>query len=326
MDAWGTWSEIVVPFVTMVATIVLAGFTWVLARATKQLAKSSLQPQVTATIQPNLWSMIHCNLVVENSGNAAAYDVVLVITPVPKQAEARGDNELPLRNISVLRPGQEMKSFLADFESVADQEFKMEVSWKRHPRDKRRDKVSYHHRLPRGISRLGAWNPEFQMAESLKKMREDWQQIARGQRKLKVDGYLKEDREEERHAIEQLRAKRQKRRAGTAVRDWRDGTAQRWCLGEREHLGEPHTGVEAKAEGVAGDWVAHRGFEASVPARQHLGRRLDATAARAMQRRTGRCGARRGLRLGRGRNRPACGPRTPGRATAGCSRPVSRSA
>ena len=39
-------------------------------------------------------------------------------------------------------------------------------------------------------------------------MREDWQQVARGQRKLKVDGYLKEDREEELQAIEQVRGKR----------------------------------------------------------------------------------------------------------------------
>ena len=118
------------------------------------------QPQVTATIQPNLWSMMHCDLIVENSGNAAAYDVDLVITPEPEQADARGDSEPPLRNISVLRPGQEMKSFLSDFENIADQEFKMDISWKRHPCDNRRDKVSYHHRLPKGISRLGAWSRE----------------------------------------------------------------------------------------------------------------------------------------------------------------------
>ena len=210
MDAWETWSEIIVLFVTMVATIVLAGFTWVLARATKQLALASSQPQVTATIQPNLWSMAHCDLVVGNSGNAAAYDITLEIAPEPKQAEARGESEPPLRSISVLRPGQEMKSFLSDFDSVADQEFEMHISWKRHLSGKKKDSVSYRHRLPKGISRLGAWSPEIQTAESLKKMREDWQQVARGQRKLKVDGYLKEDREEERQALEQLRAKRRK--------------------------------------------------------------------------------------------------------------------
>ena len=101
-----------------------------------------------------------------------------------------------------------MKSFLADFESVADQEFKVEISWKRHPHDNERDTISYHHRLPKGISRLGAWSPEIQMAESLKDMREDWQQSAKRQRKLKVDGYDKDDRKEERQVIKQMRAKR----------------------------------------------------------------------------------------------------------------------
>ena len=42
-------------------------------------------------------------------------------------------------------------------------------------------------------------------------------------------------------------------------------------------------GVEAEAVGVARHRVAHRGLEAPVPARQHLGRRLDAAAARAVQ-------------------------------------------
>ena len=103
-----------------------------------------------------------------------------------------------------------MKSFLSDVESLADQEFKIDITWKRHPRDSKRDEISYQHRLPRGISRLGAWSPEIQMAESLKHMREDWQQIAKGQRKLKVDGYDKGDREEERQMFQQIRAKRQK--------------------------------------------------------------------------------------------------------------------
>ena len=210
MDDWGNWINTVVPAVTMFATIVLAGLTWVLARATKQLARASSQPQVTATIQPNLWSMMHCDLIVENSGNAPAYDIIVGIDPEPKQAEARGESEPPLKNISILRPGQEMKSFLSDIESVADQEFKIEITWKRHPRDKDTDMITYHHRLPKGISRLGAWSPEIQMAESLKHMQEDWQQVARGQRKLKVDGYDKGDREEERQVIEQIRAKRRK--------------------------------------------------------------------------------------------------------------------
>ena len=52
---------------------------------------------------------------------------------------------------------------------------------------------------------------------------------------------------------------------------------------ERDHLGETHAGIEAEAEGVTRHRVAHRGLEAPVPARQHLGRRLDAAATRAVQ-------------------------------------------
>ena len=210
MDGWGEWTSIIVPGVTMVAAIVLAWFTFVLARATRQLARASEEPRVTATTQPNLWSMMHCDFIVENSGDAPAYDVVVAITPEPQQDGARGNSEPPLRNISVLRPGQEMKSFLSDFENVADEEFKVEVTWKRHPRERTRETISYIHRLPKGISRLGAWSPEIQIAEALKHLREDWQQVAKGQRKLKVDGYDKDDREEERQAIEQIRARQQK--------------------------------------------------------------------------------------------------------------------
>ena len=53
--------------------------------------------------------------------------------------------------------------------------------------------------------------------------------------------------------------------------------------GERDHLGEAHACVEAETEGVADDRVAHGGLESPVPARQHLGRRLDAAAARGVQ-------------------------------------------
>ena len=57
--------------------------------------------------------------------------------------------------------------------------------------------------------------------------------------------------------------------------------------GEGNDFREPHAGVEAEAEGVADDRVAHRRLEATVPARQDLQRRLDAAAARTVQPPTG---------------------------------------
>ena len=69
---------------------------------------------------------------------------------------------------------------------------------------------------------------------------------------------------------------------------------------EHDHLGEAHAGIEAEAEGVTRHRVAHRGLEAPVPAWQHLGRRLDAAATRAVQRssRSGNAWSAKGIEFG----------------------------
>ena len=152
-------SQIAAGFVTALATIALVIVTVVLARATKRMARASSQPMVTATIEPNIWSMVHCDFVVENSGNAPAYSVAVKVSPEPNQSENRGEGQLPLQNISVLRSGQKMKSFLADAKDVLGNVYRIEVSWKRHPTDKCVDTISYDHYLPKDISRLGAWSP-----------------------------------------------------------------------------------------------------------------------------------------------------------------------
>ena len=69
-------------------------------------------------------------------------------------------------------------------------------------------------------------------------------------------------------------------------------TAMRQALSKRvhvhlrpaqpEHLGTAHAGVEAEAEGVAGDRVAQRGLEAPVPARQHATVKVAGTAITAV--------------------------------------------
>ena len=180
-------SQITAGFLTASATIALVVVTVVLAKATKRMARASSQPLVTATIEPNIWSMLHCDFVVENSGNAPAYNVVVKVSPEPGKSERRGEGQLPLQNISVLRPGQKMKSFLADANDVLDQVYRIEVRWKRDPCDRSVENIAYDHYLPKDISRLGAWSPGIQIAEQVKKLREDWKQVASGTRKLSVN-------------------------------------------------------------------------------------------------------------------------------------------
>ncbi len=201
-------SQIAAAFLTAFATIALVAVTVVLARATKRMARASSQAFVTATIEPNIWSMVHCDIVLQNTGNAPAFDVKVTVRPDLPESDLRGDGALPLQNVSVLRPGQEMKSFLTDAKDVLNQIYRIEVTWKRSPLDKSIEKIEYDHYLPKNLSRLGAWSPEIQIADQIKKLREDWKEIASGTRKLSVNSFGRTDRDEERKRSEKVREAR----------------------------------------------------------------------------------------------------------------------
>ena len=197
-------SQIAAGFLTALATIALVAVTIVLARATKRMANASSQPFVTATIEPNIWSMVHCDIVLQNTGNAPAFDVSVTVSPELPQSDLRKDGKPPLQNVSVLRPGQEMKSFLSHANDVLGQVYSIKVTWKRSPNDRSVEGIQYDHHLPKNISRLGAWSPEIQIADQIKKLREDWRSIASGTRKLAVDSFGKTDRDEERRQLEEM--------------------------------------------------------------------------------------------------------------------------
>lgn len=191
--------------VTAVATIALAVLTWVLARATNLMARATSSANVVASLDVNQWSFRHLDLVVHNTGNAAAYDVTVAFTPpLPFMSEAEKD-DTPFGKISVLRPNQLLKSSVNDWQSVGKEVYRVEVKWKRAPASRRLEVNAYDINLAAlgKVSRLGAGSPEVQIAEQIKKLREDWQSVARGQKHLKVDSYDNSDREREREAIEE---------------------------------------------------------------------------------------------------------------------------
>lgn len=179
----------IAPIVTAIATAVLAYFTVVLTYATKKMAQASNQPFVTATFEPNIWSPMHCDFVIVNSGNSPAYDISIRVSQPPKQHKARGQLPLPFQSITVLRPGMELRSFLSDASDVIGEEnrYRVEVSWKKRPDGSSVETISYEHYIPKGISRLGAESPDIQIADQIKKIREDWKNVARGQSKIRVD-------------------------------------------------------------------------------------------------------------------------------------------
>lgn len=194
--------------VTAVATFLLWRVTRVLAVETKRMAVATSQPHVVATLEPNRWSMMHFDIIVTNTGNAPAYDISVDFTPPLQNGDLRTSREVPLRNISVLRPGQSIGSYLAEYELVRDIAYEVRISWLRAASDATREENAYTLNMAerRGISELGG-DPIVQIAQHLRKMEAEWRQVARGARRIKVDAFTSGDRLHERRV-----ANRQRRR------------------------------------------------------------------------------------------------------------------
>ena len=205
--------QIVVATVTACATIGLVYVTVVLARATKAMARASSTAMVTAMMEPNVWSLHHCDLVVHNSGNGPAYNVEIGISPEILQADVREGRSLPMQNIEVIRPGQQLRSYLTDVSRVLDQDFKVTVRWKEAPDAQQWETISYDHFVPKDVSLLGASSPVVQVAAQIKKLREDWKPVSQGSRRLEVNAHSGEDRRREEEELQKWREEQKKRMA-----------------------------------------------------------------------------------------------------------------
>lgn len=206
-------------WVTAFATVALAFLTLALVIATVRMVGAMARPHVVANLESNQWSMRHMDLVIENCGNAPAYDVSINISPPIELSDAKGDVPFPFSNISIIRPGQSLVSFATEWVNVKDKLFEIKIRWKRKPNTAREETLSYqiNMRSLDGISHLGKLNPMTQVAEEMKKLRDDWRPVAHGQRRTKVDTFDQGDRDEERRFHEERFAELRERKAAEAA-------------------------------------------------------------------------------------------------------------
>jgi hypothetical protein len=210
--------------VTAVATFFLWRVTRVLARETERMANMSVRPHVVATVIPNRWAMQFVDLHVDNTGNATAYDIKVKFDPPLELADAFGSEGLPppLQQISVLKPGQGMSSYLAEFSSLKEKRFQVAVSWRTDPDKETREVNAYTLSMADhdGVSQLGT-DPMVEIANQLKRAQEDWSPIAKGENRLNVDAFTMDDRIREREAahgrIARYREQRNEQEAGNAA-------------------------------------------------------------------------------------------------------------
>ena len=210
-------SETAAMWVTAFATIGLLAATIVLARLTLLLARASSDPQVVANIEPARWSNIHLEYKVANIGTGCAYDVAIEFEP-PLQA-FRGKvkaKDLPFNDVTMIRPGAEMVSFMGSWQDYYEDEFKISVSWSRKPNGKKRQAISYMLNLKHlhDASTLGNGNgdPLVAIAQDIRKLREGIIPGLSGRKRIKMETYDSADRTAEREQIRERRSAAQAKR------------------------------------------------------------------------------------------------------------------
>lgn len=184
--------------VTAVATLVLAFVTWVLVKETRVLSKAASSAHVAASLEPNMWSLRHFEIVVQSTGNAAAYDIRVVITPeITPSKRHNAELGLPLQRISMLRPQQKLTSGVCEYGELKGKTFTLKVSWLEKPRGRKRHEVEYDldMRVYDNMGYLGARAPLIQVAEAVKGLREDWKNVAHGSARIAANVFSQADRD-----------------------------------------------------------------------------------------------------------------------------------
>lgn len=193
-----TLATVAATAVTAVATGVLAWFTWNMASATRRMAEATRAPAVTVTLEPSRWSTMHLDLLIENSGNSAAYDVNITFD-VPLQRNGDG-KEVATPRIPLLRPGYPIRNFIGEFNHFTGRQHKVTVSWLNAPQRSSRTEVSYSIDLSmfEGVHILGSGDPDIILAQEVKKLREAVAKLGSSTHRFQVDTRTHEDRVRER--------------------------------------------------------------------------------------------------------------------------------
>ncbi|SFW56238.1 hypothetical protein [Pseudomonas sp. NFACC10-1] len=198
---------VIATVVTAVATIFLWRVTKLLAKETTRMAEASDQPHVVATLTPNRWSLQHYDLAVDNTGNATAYDIRIDFNPPLENGQGRQkDAKIPFERVSVLKPGQGLRSYLADINVLRGKSFEVTISWRHGSKAKPREANVYTLDMADhlGTSSLGR-DPALGVARSLEGIEKSLSKLV-GSKHLSVDVYTTEDREKERQmTLDELR-------------------------------------------------------------------------------------------------------------------------
>lgn len=138
------------------------------------------------------------DLKLQNTGNAVAYDIRVSFDPPLPMDKRKGGDIAPLQEVSILRPGQHISSYLVEYDDIRDAVFNVTITWRKTPQNKKVDTINYKLSLLdyRSTSWLGNPDPATQVAQEVKKIWEELGKIAQGSKSLEVNIHTQKERRE----------------------------------------------------------------------------------------------------------------------------------
>jgi len=191
-----------------ISTVVYAFLTWKLVSETRKVRKVQTEPELSVYIMPNEESIQFVDIFFENIGMAPAYNAKFKVISgddvfnKPKLSEVG----LFIKGLRYFAPKQKIKLFLGSFPQYLQNNNKVPIEVLA-TYENVAGEIRYSHFFLDleeylNITRLG--EPSLKtIANSIKKLQEDFHWILTGSRKLKVDTFDKEDREEAERIIEE---------------------------------------------------------------------------------------------------------------------------
>lgn len=117
VDQISKWSNVAIALLTAA----LAFTTWILARETRRMRAHGIRPHVVVTIEPHPNYMQFFNLVVENVGQGAAFDVRTSFDPDIEYRHPDGSRRVSGASIAspkILKPGERLVQFLSKHDEI----------------------------------------------------------------------------------------------------------------------------------------------------------------------------------------------------------------
>jgi hypothetical protein len=185
--------------VVTISTVIYAVLTWRLTSETIKMRKAQTEPQVSIYLQPCQAAFHFFDIVVRNIGAGPAYDVRFQILQEfdVKQGRKLSEVDFIKEGINYMPPNYSITSFLfgvlGQYKEIIDKSLKITVSYKNSERKETIEIIEINMSQFKGRQKLGD-DPANTIAESLKKIQIDINNLSSGFHHLRVDTYTSEDR------------------------------------------------------------------------------------------------------------------------------------